>query len=56
MKIKLYFEDKDGVMGGWEYVSILKLMWWIWGCRINPKQDSAVYYIRKLETKNGMRI
>jgi len=26
MKLKLYFEDKNGTMGGWEYVGLIKLM------------------------------
>ena len=56
MKLKLYFEDRNGTMGGWEYVGLLKLMWWILIGRIRPKENSAIYFIRKIETKNGMRI
>lgn len=56
MKFKLYFEDRDGTMGGWEYVGLLKLIWWIFTTRINPKENSTIYYIRKIETKNGFRI
>ena len=56
MKLKLYFEDRDGTMGGWEYVGLLKLMWWIFTARIRPKENSTIYYIRKIETKNGLRI
>ena len=56
MIIKLYFEDKDSKQGGFEYVSLTKLMWWIFLGRIKPKEKSAVYYIRRIETINGKRI
>lgn len=56
MKVKLYFESGDGSMGGHEIVSIFKLMWWLLLGRINPKEDSARYYIRKITTVNGKRI
>tara|TARA_R110000824_G_scaffold171055_1_gene348556 strand:+ start:502 stop:672 length:171 start_codon:yes stop_codon:yes gene_type:complete len=56
MKLKLYFEDRNGTTGGWEYVNLLKLIWWIFTNRIKPKDNSAIYYIRKIETKKGARI
>lgn len=43
-------------MGGYEIVSIFKLMWRIFSGRINPKEKSTKYYIRKIETLNGTRI
>jgi hypothetical protein len=56
MVVKVYFEDKNGSMGGWEIVSIFKLMWWIFLGRIKPKENSTIYYIRKIETITGKRI
>jgi len=56
MKVKVYFEDKDSSMGGWEKMSIIKLMWWIFLGRIKPKEKSAIYFIRKIETVDGKRI
>ncbi len=56
MKVKLYFEDSKSSMGGWEIVSILRLMWWIFLGRIRPKENSAIYYIRKIEAIDGQRI
>lgn len=56
MKIKLYYEDKNSTMDGWEIVSITKLMWWIFLGRIQPKENSTIYFIRKIETIDGMRI
>lgn len=56
MKLKLYFEDRNSTMGGWEYVGLIKLMWWVFTNRIRPKENSTTYYIRKIETKNGLRI
>lgn len=49
MKLKLYFEDNKSSMGGWEIVSLFKLMWWIFLERIKPKQKSSIYFIRKLK-------
>ena len=56
MRVKVYFEDINSVMGGNEVVSIFKLAWWLFLGRILPKENSAVYYIRKIETMNGVRI
>jgi hypothetical protein len=56
MKFKVYFEDKESSMGGWEFVSLFKLMWWLFLGRIKPKEDSTIYYIRKIETSDGLRI
>lgn len=56
MRVKVYFENKDSSMGGWEIVSIFKLMWWIFLRRINPKENSTTYFIRKIETIDGIRI
>jgi len=56
MKIKVYYENKTSSIGGWEVVSIFKLMWWIFLGRINPKEKSAIYFIRKIETIGGVRI
>jgi len=56
MKIKVYFINDDATMGGYEIVSIFKLMWWIFLGRIKPKENSTIYYIRRIETVNGNRI
>ena len=56
MKVKVYFEGSKSSMGGWEIVSIFKLMWWIFIGRILPKENSAIYFIRKIETIDGRRI
>ena len=56
MKVKVYFESYDSTMGGWEIVSIFKLIWWIFLGRIKPKENSAIYFIRKIETMSGRRI
>ena len=56
MIYKVHFEDEKSSMGGWEYVSFFKLMWWIFLGRIKPKENSARYYIRRIETSKGKRI
>lgn len=56
MKYKVYFEDDTDSMGGWEYVGFFKLCWWIFRGRINPSENSTVYYIRIIETEDGDRI
>jgi hypothetical protein len=56
MKVKVYFISEDTEMGGHEIVSIFKLMWWIFLGRIKPKENSTIYYIRRIETVNGKRI
>ena len=56
MKVKIYFENKNQSQGGYEIVSIFKLMWWIFLGRIRPKEKSSKYFIRKIETLNGVRI
>jgi hypothetical protein len=56
MKVKLYYEDINGSMGGNEIVSILKLAWWLFIGRIKPNENSAIYYIRKIETTDGFKI
>jgi hypothetical protein len=56
MKVKVYFEDSKSSMGGWEIVSIFKLMWWIFLGRIRPKENTTIYFIRKIETIDGRRI
>ena len=56
MIVKVYFEDKNGLMGGYEFVTIFKLMWWIFKGGIKPKEKSTIYYIRKIETITGKRI
>ena len=56
MKVKVYFENEHSTMGGYEVVSIFKLMWWIFIGRIHPKEKSTLYYIRKIETMSGIRI
>jgi hypothetical protein len=53
---KVYFENKDSTMGGYEHVSFIKLVWWLILERINPKEDSDIYYIRKIKNKIGIRI
>jgi hypothetical protein len=56
MKVKVYFENINSSMGGHEVVSIFKLMWWIFLGKIKPKENSATYYIRKIEKIDGTRI
>ncbi len=56
MKVKVYFENNKSTMGGWEIVSIFKLMRWIFLGRIKPKENSTIYFIRKIETIDGHRI
>jgi hypothetical protein len=56
MKVKVYYEDLGSTMGGWEIVGIFKLMWWIFIGGIRPKDKSARYYIKKIETIYGFRI
>jgi hypothetical protein len=52
---RVYFENKESTMGGYEDVRFFKLMWWMFLGRINPKEDSDKYYIRKIEM-GGTRI
>jgi hypothetical protein len=56
MKFKVYFEDSLSSMGGNEVVSFTKLIWWLFRGRIKPKENSTIYYIKKIETENGNRI
>jgi hypothetical protein len=58
MIVKVYFEsnDSENSIGGYEFISIFKLMWWIFKGRIKPKEKSTIYYIRKIETITGKRI
>jgi hypothetical protein len=56
MKVKVYFVGENNTIGGYEIVSIFKLMWWIFQGRIKPKENSTIYYIRRIETINGNRI
>lgn len=61
MKLKVYYEDaenNESSTGGWEIVSITKLIWWILNKRIKPKNSvkSTKYFIRKIETLDGKRI
>ena len=56
MKVKVYYENDISSMGGYEIVSIFKLMWWIFLGRIKPNDKSDIYYIRKIETITGRRI
>jgi hypothetical protein len=56
MKVKVYFENINSSMGGHEVVSIFKLMWWIFLGRIKPKENSTIYYIKKIEKIDGIRI
>jgi hypothetical protein len=56
MKLKIYYEDNKSSMGGWEIVSIFTLMWWLLVGRISPKENSTIYFIRKIETISGRRI
>jgi len=48
-----YYVSEDTNMGGYEIVSVFKLMWWIIQGRIKPKENSTIYYIRRIETING---
>ena len=56
MKVKVYFEGSKSSIGGWEIVSIFKLMWWIFLGRIKPKENTTIYFIRKIKTIDGRRI
>jgi len=56
MKLKVYYENIYSTQGGWEYVSLFKLMWWLFIGRIKPKDDIDIYYIRRIETIRGVRI
>jgi hypothetical protein len=58
MVVKVYYESSDGndSTGGYEFVSIFKLMWWIFKGRIKPKEKSTICFIRKIETITGKRI
>ena len=58
MIVKVYYESSDGdsSIGGYEFVSIFKLMWWIFKGKIKPKEKSTIYYIRKIETITGKKI
>lgn len=56
MKIKIHFENEDSTMGGFETISIFTFFLWILLGRINPKEKSAIYFIRKIEKINGNRI
>ena len=52
MKYKLFYENKNSTMGGYEYCGFLKLIWWIFLGRIKPTENSDIYYIKKIEYKN----
>jgi hypothetical protein len=54
--VKVYFENEESTEGGYEVVSRFKLIWWIFKGRIRPKQNTDIYYIRKIETMDGRRI
>lgn len=54
--IKVYYENCEGAVGGHETVSIFKMFWWLYFGRINPREKSDKYYIRKIETDYGDRI
>ena len=56
MKLKVYYENINSTQGGWEYVSLFKIMYWLFIGRIKPKDNTDRYYIRKLETIEGVRI
>lgn len=56
MIIKVYYENEKSTQGGWEYVGFFKLMWWIFLGRIKPKDNTDLYYIRKLKTISNKRI
>ena len=56
MKLKVYYENIDSTQGGWEYVSLFKIMYWLFIGRIKPKDYTDRYYIRKIETVEGVRI
>lgn len=56
MILKVYYENINSTLGGWEYVSLFKLMWWLFIGRIRPKDYTDIYYIRKIETIQGVRI
>jgi hypothetical protein len=54
----VYYESnhKGNSIGGYEFVSIFKLMCWLLKGKINPKENIGVYYIVKIETSTGKRI
>ena len=56
MKLKVYYENINSTQGGWEYVSLFKIMCWLFIERIKPKDYTDTYYIRKIETVEGVRI
>lgn len=56
MTLKVYYENINSTLGGWEYVSLFKLMWWLFIGRIRPKNYTDTYYIRRIETVEGIRI
>ncbi len=58
MRLKVYYESnhKGNSIGGYEFVSIFKLMCWLLKGKINPKENIGVYYIVKIETNTGKRI
>lgn len=49
MILKVYYENINSTQGGWEYVSLFI-------GRIRPKNYTDIYYIRKIETIQGVRI
>ena len=55
MIFKLYYENKNQTQGGWEEVGFFKLTYWLLFGSIFPKDNSDIYYIRRLE-RNGKRI
>lgn len=56
MIVKVYYENGYSTQGGREYVSLFKLMWWLFIGRIKPKDDTDRYYIKRIETIRGRRI
>ena len=56
MKLKVYFENQESTMGGWEIVPLYRLVWWLFLGHIKPKENSTRYFIRKIETIEGRRI
>lgn len=49
IKVKLYFENKESTMGGWEIVSLPKLIWWLFLGRINQKRILRYIILEKLK-------
>lgn len=56
MYIRVYYENKEWTMGWNELISIFRLFLWLLIRKINPKEKSWIYYIRKLETEKWFRI